>query len=58
MQKQSLADELSDLRDEIARLQRRETELRLALLAVPEEDVPLMRVTPRPGWPIRREALH
>ena len=44
----SLAEELAEIRDEIARLQRRE----LALARI-ERDLPATPVF-RPGWPIRR----
>lgn len=46
----SLADELAELRDEIARLKRRE--IALARIA---RDLPVIPVF-RPGWPIRRAA--
>ena len=46
----SLADELAELRDEIARLQRRE----IALARI-GRDLPVVPVF-RPGWPIRRAA--
>ncbi len=47
----SSADELAELRAEITRLQAREAVL--LARAAPQPGPP-----PRPGWPIRREALH
>lgn len=46
----SLADELAEIRDEIARLKRRE----IALARI-GRDLPVVPVF-RPGWPIRRAA--
>lgn len=56
MQSLSLADELSAIRIELARLQLREASLCAALQQAAQS--PLLPVS-RPGWPIRREpALH
>jgi hypothetical protein len=48
----SLAEELADIRAEIARLQRRET-----ALAALEHRFPVVPVFRR-GWPTRREGAH
>lgn len=45
------ADELAEIRSQIARLRAREAELSTILLAVPP--LPLHRA--RPGWPIQRQ---
>lgn len=45
------ADELADIRTQIARLRLREAELTQAMLAAP--GAPLNRS--RPGWPIQRQ---
>ena len=56
MQSLSLADELSAIRIELARLQLREASLCAALQQAAQS--PALPVS-RPGWPIRREtALH
>lgn len=51
MNVQNLTDELSDLRIQIARLQRRAAYLETMRLAAVAADAPQTR---RPGWPIRR----
>lgn len=51
MTRQTLADELLDLRRQIARLQRRQAQIERALAEADAEKPPR-----RPGWPIHRIA--
>ncbi|MDR7125643.1 hypothetical protein [Pseudotabrizicola sp. 4114] len=56
MQTPNLADELAEVRAQLARLQQRELQLQEAIYRADGTPAPL-----RPGWPIRRissNALH
>lgn len=56
MRRLNPADELAEIRAEIARLQRREAALEAAILRDPPVAGGAQPVPLRPGWPIRRSA--